>query len=177
MPDEGGKLEQNQEKRPVSFLSSVMMTGFFGGIIWGTIGYLAYIFNFTEIHPNVVLDPWTIGSWKKTWLGTVISILFIGGVSILAALIYYTAFRRLRGSWPGTIYGALLFLLVFLVLHPIFPGIKPLWELDKNTLITTLCIYIIFGTFVGYSISYEYEEREYAKRSGVESRQNRTRLR
>lgn len=168
MSDAQAKLEQNQDKKPTGFLSMVIMTGFFGGIFWGFIGYLAYIFNFTEIHPNVVLDPWAIGNWKKTWLGTVISILFIGGVSIMAALVYYAVLRKFRGSWPGTIYGALLFLLVFLVLHPIFPGIKPLWELDKNTLITTLCIYLLFGTFVGYTISYEQEEREYSRRHSVE---------
>lgn len=158
MPESKSKLEQDQPKKPVSFLSMVIMTGFFGGILWSTIGYVAYIFNFTEIHPNVVLEPWAIGTWKKGWLGTVISILFIGGVSILAALIYYAAFRKLRGSLPGMIYGALLFLLVFIVLNPIFPGIKPLWSLDKNTITTSLCIYILFGTFVGYSISYEQEE-------------------
>jgi uncharacterized membrane protein YagU involved in acid resistance len=62
--------------------------------------------------------------------------------------------------WVGIAYGIALFLLVFLVLNPIFPGIKPFWDLSKNTLVTSLCFYILFGVFVGYSISFEESERK-----------------
>src|SRR5690606_33186290 len=116
---------------------------------------LAYVFNFTEIRPNVILEPWTIGAWKEGWLGTTISILLIGVISIVAALIYYAALRKFPNILVGAGYGIVLFLLVFFVLNPIFPGISPFHELERNTIITSVCFYILFGVFVGYSISYE----------------------
>jgi len=121
---------------------------------------LAYVFNFTEIRPNVILEPWTIGAWKEGWLGTTISILLIGVISIVAALIYYAALRKFPNILVGAGYGIVLFLLVFFVLNPIFPGISPFHELERNTIITSVCFYILFGVFVGYSISYEESEHK-----------------
>jgi hypothetical protein len=158
MGEENPKLEQNEHEKPISFIGMVIFTGFVGGILWGGLGYLAYVLNFTEIHPRVVLDPWAIGDWKKGWLGTVISIIFIGGASIIAALIYYATLRRMNHIIVGVLFGILLFLLVFIVLNPIFPGMEPIKDLKKTTIVTAICLYVLFGTFVGYSISYEENE-------------------
>lgn len=168
MAEEKAKLEQNQREKPMSFLTMVVLTGLVGGIFWGGLGYLAYLFHFTEIRPNVVLEPWALGDWKKGWLGTVISIIFIGVVSIVAALIYYALCKKIKSILGGIGLGIVLFLLVFIVLNPIFPGIEPIGELKRNTIITTLCLYILFGTFVGYSISYEYEEQKYREQQEKE---------
>jgi Conserved membrane protein YqhR len=142
---------------PMSILTLVFWTGLFGGILWSTIGYLAYILNFTEIHPNIILEPWALGEWKKEWLGTVISIILIGVISVGVAFIYYAAMRKLKGIWPGLVYGIVLFLLVFLVLNPLFPGIAPFFALRRDTMITSICLYAVYGIFIGYSISYEYQ--------------------
>lgn len=152
------KLDQNQREKPMSFLMLTVITGLFGGILWSSLAYLAYIFNFTEIRPNVILEPWALGKWKDEWLGTVISIMAIGLFSIGAALVYYAVMRKINSIWAGAAFGLGLFLAVFYVLNPIFPGIKPFWDLSKNTLITSACVYILYGVFVGYSISYEENE-------------------
>ncbi|WP_210365900.1 YqhR family membrane protein [Bacillus sp. REN3] len=154
------RLEQDQKEKPMSFMALTVITGLFGGIFWSSLGYLAYLFNFTEVSPNVILEPWALGDWKKQWLGTVISIAAIGLFSIGAALIYYAALRKVNSIWAGAAYGLVLFFLVFYVLNPIFPGIKPFWELSKNTLITSACLYLLYGVFVGYSISYEENEMQ-----------------
>lgn len=151
-------LEQNQREKPMSFIAMTVITGLVGGILWSSLAYLAYVFNFTEIRPNVILEPWALGKWKEQWLGTVISIIAIGLFSIGAALIYYAAMRKIKSIWAGAAFGLVLFFLVFYVLNPIFPGIKPFWELSKNTLITSASLYILYGVFVGYSISYEEQE-------------------
>jgi hypothetical protein len=158
MSENHGNLEQNQREKPMSFIGMSIITGLFGGIFWSALAYLAYIFNFTEIRPNVILEPWALGEWKEQWLGTVISIIAIGLFSIGAALIYFATMRKLNSIWAGAAFGVVLFLLVFYVLNPLFPGIKPFWDLSKDTLITSLCIYILYGVFVGYSISYEENE-------------------
>lgn len=54
-------------------------------------------------------------------------------------------------------YGIVLFFIVFFILNPLFPGIKPFTELKRDTVITSICLYIVYGIFIGYSISYEYQ--------------------
>lgn len=160
MEENKERLEQNQQEEPMSFITLTIITGLFGGIFWSALAYLAYIFNFTEIRPNVILEPWALGEWKQQWLGTVISIIAIGLFSAGAALVYYAAMRKLKSMWAGAAFGLALFFLVFYVLNPIFPGIKPFMDLSKNTLITSICIYLLYGVFVGYSISYEENEKQ-----------------
>lgn len=151
-------LEQNQREKPMSFIAMTVITGLFGGILWSSLAYLAYVFHFTEIRPNVILEPWALGKWKEQWLGTVISIIAIGLFSIGAALVYYAVMRKIKSIWAGAAFGLVLFFLVFYVLNPIFPGIKPFWDLSKDTIFTSACLYILYGVFVGYSISYEENE-------------------
>lgn len=158
------QLEQNQREKPMSFITMVIATGLIGGILWSGLGYFAYVFNLTDIRPNVILEPWTIGEWKEGWLGTVISIVMIGGISIISAFIYYVFLRRFPSIWVGAGYGIVLFVIVFYVLNPIFPGINPFNELGRNTMITSVCFYILYGVFVGYSISYEESEIKYKER-------------
>ncbi|PLS01729.1 YqhR family membrane protein [Neobacillus cucumis] len=149
--------ELKQYPKAMSFLMMVFWTGLFGGIFWGIIGYIAYFFNFTEVSPNVILEPWALGDWKYGWLGKVISLVFLVIVSIIIAFVYYAVLRKLKGIWFGMGFGIALFLVVFFVLNPIFPGIKPFMELSRDTIITSICLYMLYGTFIGYSINYEYE--------------------
>ncbi|NHM32222.1 YqhR family membrane protein [Neobacillus terrae] len=152
--------EEKVKDRQMAMIAYVVYTGLFAGIFWSSIGCLAYFFNFTDIRPNVILDPWAIGDWKTGWLGTVISIILMGVFSIIAALIYYAVLKNIRNRWIGIIYGLVLFFLVFLVLNPIFPEIKPFKEIERNTIITSACLYVVYGVFIGYSISYEQQNRK-----------------
>lgn len=161
---EKAKLEQNQHAKPLSPITTSVITGFFGGIFWGAVGLMAYYFNFTKIRPNTILEPWAIGDWKTSWIGTVISLLLIGVLGIVAALLYYFTLKKFQNFWVSVGYGIVLFAIVFFLLNPLFPNLDPITELDRNTIITMLCLYVLFGVFVGYSISYEYNEQLEEKR-------------
>ncbi|MER2457733.1 YqhR family membrane protein [Bacillus subtilis] len=155
--------EQNEElnekqKPPVSMAGRVAATGFCGGVLWSFVAYIAYLFHFSEISPNMILQPFVLGEWKKHGLGTVISIILIGVISIGAAFLYFLLMKRLKTMWPGILYGLVLWLLVFFVFNPIFPEVRTVTELTSDTIITTICIYLLYGLFVGYSISFEYNE-------------------
>lgn len=148
--------EKNELKeQPMSFMTLVVLTGLVAGILFSGMAYFAYLFNLTSIPTRVILEPWALGDWKKGWLGTIISIILFGGLSIIAAIIYYAMLRRFKSMWVGIAYGLALFLLVFLVLHPLFPGIDPLNKLALNTIVTSVCFYALYGLFIGYTISYE----------------------
>ncbi|RDU35141.1 hypothetical protein DRW41_19540 [Neobacillus piezotolerans] len=137
----------------------VLLTGLWGGLIWSFIGQIGYYFHFTKIAPRVVLGPWALGSWKNGWLGTLVAIVLIGIVSIGASFIYAALLKKRDGLLSGIIYGVLLFLLIFFLLNPMFPGISPFGAIDKNTLVTSICLFILYGVFIGYSISWDYRNR------------------
>lgn len=149
------KLEQNKKEEPLSPGARTAITGIFGGLFWGLIGYLAYLFSFTKVPPNVILEPWLIGDWKTGVLGQFISIFVLGLISILVAFGYLATLRKFDKIWISMLFGLVLWGIVFFVLNPVFPGIDPIREMDRNTLVTTLCLFVLYGTFIGYSISFE----------------------
>ncbi|MFC4324016.1 YqhR family membrane protein [Litchfieldia salsa] len=161
------QLEQNKSDEPMSMIAKVVITGLFGGIFWSLLNYGTYVFNFTEISPNLVLQPWTVGDWKDRVLGQFIGIAVIGILSIGVALLYYALLRRFQKIWVGMAFGIALWAMVFFVLNPIFPGLKAVTELDRNTNITTICFYILYGVFIGYSISFEANEFAHEKKASL----------
>jgi hypothetical protein len=160
-PSSDKNLEQNKQEKPLSFIGMVIATGFTGGILWSGIAYICYMFSFTKLEPNIILEPWAVGDWRETWLGIVISILAYGLISIGVALVYYAALRKLKSMWVGAGYGIALMLVVFVVLNPLFPSMKGILQTDYTTLSTIACIYILYGVFIGYSISYEENELQH----------------
>ncbi|HZG73878.1 MAG TPA: YqhR family membrane protein [Chondromyces sp.] len=167
MSEEKKRLEQNQTEKPMSPLMLAAITGLAGGAIWSMVAYIAYMFRFTKIEPNVILEPFTVGNWKETWIGIVLSILAYSIVSVGVALLYYALLRKMKSLWSGIILGLVLLGIVLLVLNPIFPSIKPWRELGLNTLVTCACVYVLYGVFIGYSISYEEAQAEADKQKDV----------
>lgn len=159
--------DENHSGKPMSLPVMVFWTGLWGGIFWAIIGYLSYLFNFTEIPPYVILDPFALGSLKNKWVGTFISLILFGIFSIAAAFVYYAVLKNFTRIWFGLGYGLLLFLLVFFILYPLFPGMRPVFDLSSDTIITSICIYILYGLFVGYSISYEYQNQYVQKKEAA----------
>ncbi|MFD1707700.1 YqhR family membrane protein [Siminovitchia sediminis] len=147
--------EKNYYAMPLITMAAV--TGFVAGVIGSLMGYLVYYLNFTEISPGIILAPWK-GDWKHGWPGILLAVAIYGLVSILPALIYYGTLKKRKSFWWGIFYGVLIFLLVFLVIYPLFPETKSLLAYDFNTILTGICTFILYGVFIGYSISYEYEE-------------------
>lgn len=159
MREQDNRLEQNKQEEPVSILSRSLLTGFIGGVLGGFFGLVLYYFNFSEVAPkSYVLRSWLSAPWIDTWLGNVISIFVIGVISLGTALVYFMLLKKINTLWIGVAYGVLLWLIVFYVIQPIFPNIPHLTELKTDTIVSTVCLYILYGTFIGYSISYDYNE-------------------
>jgi len=157
MSKESKKRVHSEER--FSLLSRSLLTGFIGGLLWSTIGSIFYYFNFSEVAPkSFLLTSWIDAAWTDKWIGTIITILIAGLISIVAAFIYYGVFKKIDSLWMGVLYGLLLWGIIFIVLQPIFPNIPPFTELTLDTHISALCLFILYGTFVGYSISYDYND-------------------
>lgn len=152
------KLEQNQHEEPMSHMARVLVIGFFGGVFWSFIGYIAYYFNFTEVGPALVLTPLALGEWKNDVTGQMVGIIIIGLISIAVAIVYNAFFRKNQNLWGPIIFGLIVWGIVFYLLNPIFPGLNEVGNLEVNTIITTICLYVLYGVFIGYSIFYDANE-------------------
>ncbi|GAB3791406.1 YqhR family membrane protein [Virgibacillus kimchii] len=159
MKEQQNQTEQNKREEPLSLITRAMITGFTGGITAGIAGLIMYYFNFTEVSPkSFVLRSWIRAPWVEGWLGDAITIIIIGLLSLLIAFIFYITLRKVYTIWTGVIFGIILWGIIFFVLHPLFPNIPIFTDLEINTLVSTACLFILYGTFIGYSIAYDYHD-------------------
>jgi hypothetical protein len=146
--------------------SYVYTTGFFGGLFASVVAYSMHLLNFIPFGPAVLLQylpTYEFTPWMRGPLGHLIGITIISILSMLVAFLYYVLFRKMDTAWIGVWYGLALWVVVFLGLNQLIPGVKSVGELGWNTNITLVCIFIFYGLFVGYSISYEHKQSEYDK--------------
>lgn len=142
-------------------LSKALLTGFIGGILWSSFGVVMYYFNFSEVEPKTfLLRSWVTAEWTNGWLGGVLSIVLAGIVSLLTALLYYAFFRKITTMWMGIFYGVILWGIIFYLLHPLFSHIPGILNLQSKTIVSTICLFILYGTFIGYSISFDYHNKK-----------------
>ncbi|WP_228552427.1 YqhR family membrane protein [Gracilibacillus salitolerans] len=150
---------RGNQKDKTSLIPKTISIGFFAGLIWGTIAALAGYFNFTKVTPkSFVLRSWLQTTWSDQWLGEVISILIISLLSIGLAFLYYIILKKFPGILPGILTGIVLWFIVFWLFEPIFTNIPPFYMLDSDTVVTTVCLFILYSVFIGYSISFAYQQ-------------------
>src|SRR5699024_2163 len=148
-----------KQERKKNLLSRSLMTGFIGGIIWSIVGTFMYYFNFAEVAlKTILLRSCTNAKWVNGWLCDIVSILIIGVISILIAFIYYGLLINVVYMWIGVVYGLIFWGIIFYILQPVFPTLTPVVDFDNETIVTTLDLFILYGTFIGYSISFYYND-------------------
>lgn len=172
------RFEQNKQEEPMSIVSRSLLTGFIGGLLWSFFGVVMYYFNFSEVAPkSYLINSWITADWTVGWLGTISSIIMVGVLSLLTAFMYYILFKKINSLWMGVGYGIILWGIVFYVIQPVFPNIPNLIELNRYTIVSTICLYILYGTFIGYSISYDYHDTirksEEKEKEGKESNETK----
>ncbi|GGE73792.1 YqhR family membrane protein [Priestia taiwanensis] len=154
------QLDQNKKEKPQSSFSKVTIIGFVGGLIWSVIAYISFIFHFTEVGPNFFLTSFQVGGWANAVTGQLVSIFVLSVVSIAVAFLYQAFFKQFQGVLPGIIYGLAMWAILFL-LSPLFMSvIRPVKELQIATITTSVCIFILYGVFIAYSVSFEAMERK-----------------
>ncbi|SET61578.1 Conserved membrane protein YqhR [Salinibacillus kushneri] len=164
------KLEQNEHEKPMSLLQKALLTGFIGGIFWGLLGSLAYYFHFSEIsHATFTLRSFWQANWTAGLTGEMVSVLLIGVFSILIAYIYYLLFKKREGMIPGILYGIAIWFIFMYFFNPMFVAVPSIADMNIDTVITTICLLILYGTFIGYSISFEYKSLEDMKQQRKEN--------
>lgn len=131
--------------------------GFFAGLIWGGARLLMYALHFTKVIPGFLAEPFFRHDFLLTPAGHLLGYLCFIAFSVLVTLIYVFIFRRLRGPWPGMIYGVLWWSVLFLACARIFLQ-QPPFKLPWNSVISEFCLFLLWGLFIGYTAAIEYTD-------------------
>ena len=150
--------ENNQPENKSSLLANVLAIGFCGGIFASLAGIAAHYFKFMEFSPKFILTSWSDMAWIDRWQGTGMTLLVFGILSIGIAFIYYGLFKKMKSIFAGIVYGVVCWVLLVFALKPMFSDLPAFSKMSSNTIITSVCIFIVYGLFVGYSISYDHDE-------------------
>ncbi len=148
-----------QEGQNRSFLLlNTLITGFFGGVFFSSLHIVSHYFHLTKVDHIQILQFFHLDFfWVKRWYGYLFFIIFSGFLSIVFALLYYFIAKQLHGWIYGAIYGLLLWL-VFVLLIPAMMKTVTFPDFLKTYMnVYYLCSFLIYGIFIGYSISYDYE--------------------
>lgn len=132
--------------------------GFFAGLLWGITRWLFYEMNFTKELPGIMGDPFFRSAFLKTGWGTTVGIGCYIIFSILATFLYKIMLGKLRGPWPGVGYGLVWWAIIFIIIGPLLRISQPITKAGWNTLSSELCIFLLWGLFIGYSIAFEFTD-------------------
>lgn len=153
--NENGQIQQEYQNM---LIYNVLAVGFVGGAFASFIGIIAHYLNFMDFSPKFILTSWSNMTWIDHWLGTVMTIILFGILSVGIAFIYYSLFKRMKSIFPGIFLGVVCWALLVFILKPMFIDLPTFSKMSANTVISSLCIFIIYGLFVGFSISYDHQE-------------------
>ncbi|MEE6450443.1 YqhR family membrane protein [Gottfriedia acidiceleris] len=153
---QGGDGESKGNKN----FNKIVSIGFFGGIFWSTVLLVLSYFDFTQIGPNFVLERIKLGKWANGYVENLISIVGIGIISIIIAFIFYFIGRKFNGVLPGIFFGLLLWVIVFILLGKLAFDLKAIKDYSSDTTVTTICLFILYGTFIAYSVSFAFQEQK-----------------
>jgi len=145
-------------------LGRALIIGAVGGFLWSLFLAVSYFFNLTEVAPKTfLLKPWIQAGWSDRLVGHIVAIIIASILSLFPAVIYFGLFRKVNSIWMGVGYGILLWGITFFLMQPLLPYTRPMTDLSLETWVTTVCIFILYGLFTGYSISYDYHETKIRK--------------
>ncbi|MFT8391550.1 MAG: YqhR family membrane protein [Sporolactobacillus sp.] len=132
--------------------------GLFGGLLWSLIALVCKLINFTSYGPELLFKPFALPAWKNQIGGQFLAVAGLSLLSIVLAWAYLLIVGRFKNFWISLLFGLMLWALVFIGLQPFIPDMRFVTKLGWNTASTTICLFLLYGLFVGYSISFEMEE-------------------
>jgi uncharacterized membrane protein YagU involved in acid resistance len=134
--------------------------GFFAGLIWGGVRLVEYGMKFTKVSPGFLLEPFYKHAFLVSWLGMAMGWAAFILISVVAALIYGYAFHKIKGPWLGLAYGLVWWLMIYVIFGPWSGMVPSIWRLDRNSFYSDLCLFLLWGFFIGYSIAVEFTDNE-----------------
>jgi uncharacterized membrane protein YagU involved in acid resistance len=133
-------------------------TGFFAGLIWGLIRWLAAAMNFTKVPAAFLADPFIRRSHLASAYWQIAGLVLFILMSVAAAVIYHVLLRRFRGPAAGIVFGFAWWAVFYLLVGPLIGAVPSLNKIGWNSIITDLCLFLCWGLFIGFSIAFEFHD-------------------
>lgn len=148
--------ETNARNIKTPRLPYALYIGFFAGMIWGGLKIIEFAMRFTQIVPGFLLEPFMKHSFLISWQGILTGWFSFIALSLAASILYMLLFRKLAGPWCGIGYGLAWWTLLYLLVGPVTGMMPGVAQLDLSSFVADLCLFILWGMFIGYSIAVEY---------------------
>jgi Conserved membrane protein YqhR len=152
------KLEQNKYYSKSTLITNVVIIGFFGGVIASFLGLVVHYLNFMDFTPKFILTSWSNQPWIKAWQGALMTLLLFGILSIVVAFLYYALLRKMKSIISYILFGIVCWLVFLFMFKPMFNDLPALSKMSSDSIITSICLFALYGVFIGYSISFDYQE-------------------
>lgn len=147
---------QDQQK-DFALFGRALIIGVVGGIFGSVFSIIMYYFNFSEVAPHSYLFvPMVKVITSKTWVSYLVTIVVASICSVILAAIYYGLFRKIHSMWIGLLYGLALWVVIFIFLQPVYQNVQKIQEWNTSTMVSTVSLFVLYGIFIGYSISHDY---------------------
>lgn len=139
-------------------LRKSIITGLCGGIIWSVVWMILFGFNMVRISPVLFWDKMMLEKFSfDKWYMYLIAIILYSVLSILIALIYYALFKKIKHWLMGAVYGIIVWAIFLFGFPFIYSRTLLFINYPTETSVGLLCLCILYGLFIGYSISFDYE--------------------
>lgn len=158
--DYEGKRKSNQQigRGKTPLLPYALELGFFAGLFWGLLRWLLFALHFTIVDPGFLAEPFFKHSFIRSTPGHLVGLLFFIALSLVASVLYIFMLRRWKGPFPGIAYGILWWIVIFVLVGPKVGMLRPLNHLTWNSIYTEICVFVLWGLFIGYTIAVEYTD-------------------
>jgi len=136
-----------------------IIVGFLGGIFFSLFLLVLNYFKLIEINILSSIGKSLINNDKAlfNWYGKIMLIIIVGILSIVLSLIYYVILKKLNAWYIGALYGFVIWILLYNGIPFLLRGNFIVTHYSVHTHINALCLFVLYGSFVGYTISFEYE--------------------
>lgn len=150
MKEQQRKLTSNKASRKwIRKWKESLSIGIWGALIWSFIGYFSYWLNLSDYSPSHFGKPFLNPDYLFRWQGILLSISIVIIMSIILSFIYSLFFSHILTPWIGAALGA--------VLWYILVGWR---DVSFTTLLSTFSLFVLYGIFIGYSLSMEFSSME-----------------
>lgn len=149
---------RRKQSHRTNWLLYCVQLGFFAGLIWGTVRWMMYEVHFTKVIPAFLAEPFFRTKFLVTVWGHLIGIAVFIVFSMLAAMLYKLLLGRLTGPRGGLAYGLFWWAALFVGIGPWLQMTAPLGKLGVDTIISELCLFLVWGLFIGFTIAFEFTD-------------------
>ncbi|TVY11475.1 YqhR family membrane protein [Paenibacillus cremeus] len=146
------------ERQRTNRWNFALYIGVFAGLIWGGLKIIEYYFHFTTLPIGFLIEPFFLHSYVNTWQGMVTGWLAFILFSVVASLLYSVMLSQAKSAWIGIGYGAVWWGIIFLLIGPVTGMMNWIAFIDLNTILSDFCLFVLWGLFIGYSISFEFTD-------------------